>query len=73
MFRNTEVRRILAENYKNNQMETLEMKNTITEIKNFRDRSNSWLKRVEEKISELEGISEEDIQTKEQKEKEWKI
>lgn len=29
------------ESYKNNQMETLEMKDTITEIKNLMDRSNS--------------------------------
>lgn len=54
-------------------METLEMKTTVTEIKNLRDRSNSWLKGVKEKISELEGVSEEGIQNKEQKTKGWKM
>lgn len=43
-------------------METLEMKNVITEIKNVIDGSNSWLKRAKEKISELEDILEEDVQ-----------
>lgn len=47
------------------------MKNTVTEIKSLRDGSHSWLKRAKEKISELEGISEKDIQNKEQKKKGW--
>lgn len=35
--------------------------------------SNSWLKKAKENICELEDISEEEIQDKEQKKKRWKM